>query len=37
VEKTAQYRDLFMWFLIPGIACLALEILLSQTVWRRLP
>ena len=37
VEKTAQYRDLFMWFLIPGLACLAIEILLSQTVWRRLP
>jgi Ca-activated chloride channel family protein len=37
VEKTAQYRDIFMWFLIPGLACLALEILLSQTVWRRLP
>jgi Ca-activated chloride channel family protein len=37
VEKTAQYRDLFMWFLIPGLACLVLEILLSQTVWRRLP
>ena len=37
VEKTAQYRDLYMWFLIPGLACLALEILLSQTVWRRLP
>lgn len=37
VEKTAQYRDLFMWFLIPGIACLVLEILLSQTIWRRLP
>jgi len=37
VEKTAQYRDIFMWFLIPGLAFLALEILLSQTVWRRLP
>jgi Ca-activated chloride channel family protein len=37
VEKTAQYRDLFMWFLIPGLAFLALEILLSQTIWRRLP
>lgn len=37
VEKTAHYRDLFMWFLIPGLACVALEILLSQTVWRRLP
>ncbi len=37
VEKTAQYRDIFMWFLIPGLAFLALEILLSQTIWRRLP
>ena len=37
VEKTAQYRDLFMWFLIPGLACLVLEIVLSQTIWRRLP
>ena len=37
VEKTAHYRDLFEWFLIPGMACLVLEILLSQTLWRRLP
>ena len=37
VERTAQYRDLFQWFLILGLACLALEILLSQTIWRRLP
>jgi Ca-activated chloride channel family protein len=37
VEKTAQYRDLFHWFLIPGLACLILEMLLSQTLWRRLP
>jgi Ca-activated chloride channel family protein len=37
VEKTAQYRDLFQWFLIPGLACLLLEMLLSQTLWRRLP
>jgi Ca-activated chloride channel family protein len=37
VERTAQYRDLFHWFLIPGIALLILEILLSHTVWRRLP
>ena len=37
VERTAQYRDLFQYFLIPGIACLLLEILLSQTIWRRLP
>ncbi len=37
VEKTAQYREIFMWFLIPGLAFLVLEILLSQTIWRRLP
>jgi Ca-activated chloride channel family protein len=37
VEKTAQYRDIFMWFLIPALGFLALEILLSQTIWRRLP
>ena len=37
VERTAQYRDLFQYVLIPGIACLLLEILLSQSVWRRLP
>ena len=37
VEKIAQYRDLFSWFLLVGIACLGTEILLSQTLWRRLP
>jgi Ca-activated chloride channel family protein len=37
VEKIAQYRDLFPWFLMVGLACLGTEILLSQTLWRRLP
>lgn len=37
VEKIAQYRDLFHWFLLTGITCLGMEILLSQTLWRRLP
>ncbi len=37
VEKIAQYRDLFPWFLLVGITCLGAEILLSQTLWRRLP
>ena len=37
VEKIAQYRDLFPWFLVAGLACLGAEILLSQTLWRRLP
>ena len=37
VQKIANYRDLFPWFLMAGLACLGAEILLSQTLWRRLP
>ena len=37
VEKIAQYRDLFPWFLVAGLACLGAETLLAQTLWRRLP
>jgi Ca-activated chloride channel family protein len=37
VEKTADYRDLFQWFLVGGFGLLTLEVLLSQTLWRRLP
>ena len=37
IERIAQYKDLFPWFLMFGLACLGLEILLSQTLWRRLP
>jgi len=37
VEKIVNYRDLFPWFLMAGLACLGAEILLSQTLWRRLP
>lgn len=37
VERIAQYRDLFPWFIAAGLALLTLEILLSQTLWRRLP
>jgi Ca-activated chloride channel family protein len=37
VEKIAQYRDLFPWFLAAGISFLVLEIAASQTIWRRLP
>jgi len=37
VEKISQYRDLFPWFLMAGLGFLAAEILLSQTLWKRLP
>jgi Ca-activated chloride channel family protein len=37
VEKIAQYHDLFPWFVIAGLSLLGIEIVASQTVWRRLP
>ena len=37
VQKIANYRDLFPWLLMVGLAGLVAEILLSQTIWRRLP
>jgi Ca-activated chloride channel family protein len=37
VEKIAQYRDLFPWFLAAGVILLTVEIGASQTIWRRLP
>jgi Ca-activated chloride channel homolog len=37
VEKTSDYRDLFPIFLVAGFFLLGSEVLLSQTVWRRLP
>ncbi len=37
LDQYKQYRDLFPWFLAPGFALVALEVLLGQTIWRRLP
>ena len=37
MDQYKQYRDLFPWFLGPGFALIALEVLLGQTIWRRLP
>ncbi|MEO6845822.1 MAG: VWA domain-containing protein [Chthoniobacterales bacterium] len=36
-QKIAEYRDLFPGFLLAGLILLILEIILSQTVWRKLP
>ena len=36
-KKTEDYTDLFPWFLKAGFALIALEIVLSQTVWRKIP
>lgn len=32
-----QYRELFPWFVGAGLGLLALEFLLAQTVWRKIP
>ncbi len=37
VKKFARHRELFAWAITPGLGLLLLEILLSQTVWRKLP
>ncbi|HWW02691.1 MAG TPA: VWA domain-containing protein [Candidatus Acidoferrum sp.] len=37
VKKIAQHRELFAWAITPGLGLLLLEVLLRQTVWRRLP
>jgi Ca-activated chloride channel family protein len=37
VEKTADYRDIFPWFLGVSLLLLSAEAILSQTLWRRLP
>lgn len=37
VRQIVQYQDLFPWFLGLALGMLCLEIVLSQTLWRRLP
>lgn len=37
VKKYQRFRELFAWFLIPGLTLVLLEVGLGQTVWRRLP
>jgi Ca-activated chloride channel homolog len=37
LESYQQYRELFPWFILPGLSLLLLEIILGNTVWRRLP
>ena len=37
LKQYRQYTDLFPWFLGAGLAVLALQMGLTQTVWRRLP
>jgi Ca-activated chloride channel family protein len=37
VKKFTQYRELFGWLAALGLAVLATQLVLDQTVWRRLP
>jgi Ca-activated chloride channel homolog len=37
VRHHERYLELFPWFVLPGVVLLLLEIILSNTVWRRLP
>jgi len=37
INKYTEYRELFAWFLAGGLALLLIEIVLGQTVFRRLP
>ena len=37
LTRYKQYRDLFPWFIGAGCVLLAVEVLLAQTLWRKLP
>jgi Ca-activated chloride channel homolog len=37
LKKYQRYDELFLWFLVPGICLLLIELVLSQTRFRRLP
>jgi Ca-activated chloride channel family protein len=37
VKKFVQHRELFPWFITPGLALLLLELILNHTLFRRLP
>ncbi len=37
LKKYQRYDELFLWFLVPGLCLLLLELVLSQTRFRRLP
>ncbi len=37
LKKYQQYEELYLWFLVPGLLILLVELVLSQTRFRRLP
>ena len=36
-KKFFQYDELFGWFMTAGLCAVLLEIILGQTIWRKLP
>jgi Ca-activated chloride channel family protein len=37
VKKYQRYRELYPWFILGGLIVLLMEVILGNTVWRRLP
>jgi Ca-activated chloride channel family protein len=37
VKKFQRYRELYPWIVLPGLVLLLLEVILANTVWRKLP
>lgn len=37
VKRFVQVKELFPWVVLPGLVLLLLELVLGQTIWRRLP
>ncbi len=37
VKKYVRVKELFHWAMMPGCICLLMELLLGNTVWRKLP
>ncbi|MHC1763316.1 MAG: VWA domain-containing protein [Verrucomicrobiia bacterium] len=37
MKKFQRYRELFAWVALPGLVFLLLEVILANTVWRKLP
>ncbi len=37
VKEYMEYKELFWWFLLPGLICILLEIILANTRFRKIP
>src|SRR3954463_14340703 len=37
VKKFTHYQELYFWAVLPGLFLLLLEVILSNTIWRKLP